>query len=135
MRRGVNKRRIRIEYEFALNPAGECDPRLQRATRGVEIGRAIIGDRMVERDQRRGIEIGGGARRGEVGAGACQRRDLGERRVAGGGDGTSRSTVIRDRLSIVRWRTGLSTTSRVTLASPASARAGLIRPAGWTESV
>ena len=50
------------------------------------------------------------------------------------GTGTSRSTVSRATLSIVSVRTVLSTTSRVTLARPASARAGLVRPTGDTFS-
>ena len=83
VRRGVDQGRGRVEGEIVLETAGQRDPRLQCAARGVEIDGAICGDAVIERYQGGGEQVVGRAGGGQIAAGARHRRDLTQCRVAG----------------------------------------------------
>ena len=85
MRWRIDQRRVRVELELLLDAPRKRDPGLQRAPRRIEIDPAIVGDRLVERDQRGGVDVVRRARCGQIGARSRHRRDLAQRRIAGVG--------------------------------------------------
>ena len=80
MRGGVDQSRLGIEGEIVLDALREADRGVERGAVGMQILRAPVGNVAVERDQRRGEEIGGGARRRGITADARRGGDLAQRR-------------------------------------------------------